>query len=184
MKVPNRFIVWTAVLVVVCVAAAAASWWQQHRALAEGDYRDGQVATLVRVIDGDTIVVDVDGVEERVRLLNIDTPESVHPDQPVECLGPESSLRLEQLIQPGDQVSLEFDLDQRDHYGRLLAAVHREDLFINEQMARDGYGAPIYFPPNERFLPEIIQAWEEAQTAGAGVFAEDLPCDPEIPALP
>ncbi|WP_258933616.1 thermonuclease family protein [Nesterenkonia pannonica] len=135
---------------------------------------------LERVIDGDTVVVLLDGVEESVRLLSIDTPESVHPDRPVECLGPEASARIAQLISPGDELILEFDHDVRDHYGRLLAGVYAEGLFINEQMALDGYGAPAYYEPNDRFLATIERAWDEAKAAKQQVFADGLPCVPRF----
>ncbi|WP_147108385.1 thermonuclease family protein [Nesterenkonia populi] len=179
--------VWLGVLLLVIAAAASLSWLQHSERKQLGsseDYPNGQTAVLERVVDGDTVVVDLDGTEERVRLLNIDTPESVHPDQPVECLGPEASERISQLISPGDELILEFDLDVRDHYDRLLAGLYAGDLFVNEQMAKDGYGAPAYYEPNDRFLAVIEDAWEEAKAAGNGMFADGLPCEPEVPDYP
>ncbi|GAA1821283.1 thermonuclease family protein [Nesterenkonia flava] len=171
---------WLGLVILGIVAAAIISWWQQADPDPQ-DYADGQTAELVRVVDGDTLVVDVEGTEERVRLLNIDTPESVHPQQPVECLGPESTERMEELISPGDELRLEFDEERRDRYDRLLAAVYLDDVFLNEQMAREGYGEPAYFAPNDRFLPQIEEAWAQAEAAGVGLFADGLHCEPGQP---
>ena len=160
------------------LVGAVISWFQQDDADLGGE---GEVATLVRVVDGDTLLVELDGEEERVRLLNIDTPETVHPQQPVECMGPEAAERMEDLVSPGDQLSLEFDQERTDHYDRLLAGVFLDEVFINEQMARDGFGAPVYYAPNDRFLDQIEEAWNQAEAEGVGVFADDLDCEPELP---
>lgn len=148
---------------------------------AQGHSEEAEAATVVRVVDGDTLVIELDGEEERVRLLNIDAPESVHPSRPVECMGPEASEHMESLVQPGDDVVLEFDQERTDQYDRLLAGVYADDVLLNEQMARDGFGHPTYYAPNERFLDLVEQAWAEAEAEGSGVFADDLPCEPELP---
>lgn len=83
----------------------------------------GDPATVVRVVDGDTVVVRKDGQEETVRLLNIDTPETKHPNKAVQCLGPEATQALETLLRPGDDVVLRYDLERTDKYGRTLAGV-------------------------------------------------------------
>ena len=78
-------------------------------------------ARVARVVDGDTVVVDLDGHERTVRLLGIDTPETHHPDRPVECHGPEAAARLGELLPPGTEVRLERDVEPLDRYGRLYA---------------------------------------------------------------
>src|SRR3954451_3807409 len=83
----------------------------------------GTMATVVKVVDGDTIDVSYDGATHRVRLLNVDTPETVDPQKPVECLGPEASDYLKRRIPAGTEVRLERDVEERDGYGRELAAV-------------------------------------------------------------
>lgn len=170
---------WLAIVLAVVAVGAVISYFQGDPT--EGHSEDAEAATVVRVVDGDTLVVELDGEEERVRLLNIDTPETVHPSEPVECLGPESSAYMEELVSPGDQVVLEFDQERTDHYDRLLAGVYADDVFINAEMAREGYGEPAYYAPNDRFLTEIEEAWAEAEAAGAGIFAEDLHCQPGEP---
>ncbi|OSM42235.1 thermonuclease family protein [Nesterenkonia sp. PF2B19] len=173
---------WLLGLVLVVLLGALISWIQSPgEGAAPSPSEDGEDATLVRVVDGDTLVVELDGEEERVRLLNIDTPESVHPHQPVECLGPESSAHMESLVAPGDPVILEFDQERTDRYDRLLAGVWADDVLLNVQMARDGFGVPVHYPPNDRFLGPVEEAWAQAEEDGVGLFAEDLDCEPALP---
>jgi micrococcal nuclease len=77
-------------------------------------------ATVVRVIDGDTVVVHIDGKDEHVRLIGIDTPETVDPDKPVMCYGAEASGETKSLLPAGTVVRLVRDIEARDAYGRLL----------------------------------------------------------------
>ena len=88
--------------------------------------RPAGTAIVVHPVDGDTIVVDIDGVEEPVRFIGIDTPESVAPDRPVECFGPEAKARTAELLPEGTVVRLERDVEARDRYDRLLAYVIRD----------------------------------------------------------
>lgn len=100
-------------------------------------------ATVVRLVDGDTIVASVGGREESTRLIGIDTPETVHPTEPIECYGPEASAFAERTLQ-GEPVTLEFDRTQgrRDYYGRTLAYVWRtrpSPQLFNLAAVRRGY---------------------------------------------
>ncbi|GAA4922333.1 hypothetical protein GCM10025790_18930 [Nesterenkonia rhizosphaerae] len=172
---------WFGVVVLAILAAAVISWIQQREpAVPDGFSEDAQAAVLERVVDGDTIVVRIGGTEERVRLLNIDTPETVHPNRPVECGGPEASEHLKDLLSPGDTVILEFDEDLRDRYDRLLAGVYAEGVLVNAEMAEAGWGEPVYFAPNARFLPEVEEAWAQAEAAGVGLFSDGLDCEPAL----
>ncbi|MCV7584177.1 thermonuclease family protein [Micrococcus luteus] len=136
----------------------------------------GDPATVVRVIDGDTIVVRRDGQEETVRLLNIDTPETKHPNKAVQCLGPEATQALETLLRPGDDVVLRYDLERTDKYGRTLAGVFEDEMLVNAEIARLGLGVPVVFDPNRRFYPEVLAAWNEAEGEQAGLHQPDLAC--------
>ena len=133
-------------------------------------------ATVVRVIDGDTIDVRYDDAEHRVRLLNIDTPETKHPGKAVECLGPEATEYLERLLKPGDVVRLEYDVERYDRHDRELAGVFEDDVLINAEIARRGLGIPVLFEPNRKFLDEVTAAYEEGKKVGAGMFSADLTC--------
>ena len=132
---------------------------------------DGR-ATLVRVVDGDTIVVGLAGREERVRLIGIDTPESVRPRTAVECFGKEASGHLASLLPPGTPVRLVGDVEPRDRYGRLLAYVYREPdgLFVNAVMARDGFAEPLTIPPNLARTAEVVAAARSARQSRKGLW--------------
>src|SRR6478752_8590167 len=107
-----------------------------------GDSGGGQLhGRVVRVVDGDTIQVQLDGGRtERVRYIGMDTPESVKPDTPVQCYAKAASAENKKLVQ-GERVKLVPDAEARDRYGRLLAYVYRErdGLFVNAELVRRGY---------------------------------------------
>jgi micrococcal nuclease len=129
-------------------------------------------ATVVDVVDGDTLVVRIGGSEEPVRLIGIDTPETVAPGRPVECYGSEASQQLESLVPPGTTVRLERDLEPRDQYGRLLVYVYRADdnLFVNQAMIADGFAATLVFPPNTALRAELAQSERAARAQRAGMW--------------
>ena len=125
---------------------------------------------VVDVVDGDTIEVRLDGEVEDVRYIGIDTPESVAPDQPVECFGPEASDANERLV--GDRrVRLEFDAERRDRYGRLLAYVYLGERFVNAELLRDGFATTLTIPPNDSFAGLFDRLEQEAGNAGRGLWA-------------
>ncbi|OWY59620.1 hypothetical protein B7486_73585 [cyanobacterium TDX16] len=108
-----------------------------------------------------------------MRLLGIDTPETVDPDEPVGCFGPEASARTKQLVPPGTAVRLERDEEARDRYGRLLAYVHRSDdgTFVNEALLREGYAETLIIEPNHAYAGRLLSAQDEAQASGAGLWS-------------
>jgi micrococcal nuclease len=134
------------------------------------------IATVTKVVDGDTIDVRYGGEEHRVRLLNIDTPESVDPNSPVECLGPEASDWLKQRLPVGTEVRLERDQELRDRYDRELAAVFLGDEFVNAEIARAGMGVAMSVAPNVKFLPPVEAAQAEAVSGGRGLYATSIKC--------
>ncbi len=139
-------------------------------------------ATVERVVDGDTLVVDIDGSRERVRLIGIDTPESVKPNSPVECFGKEASAHAAELLPDGTPVRLVLDVEERDRYDRVLAYVYRADdgLFVNLAMATDGYAGVLTYPPNVAHTDQFRAAVADARSAGRGLWAacaSDLPVE-------
>jgi micrococcal nuclease len=128
---------------------------------------------IERVVDGDTIVVELSSGSEKVRLIGIDTPESVDPRQPVECFGKEASAHTAELLPVGAQVRLVRDAEPRDRYGRLLAYVYRlpDELFVNLSLVIDGYAVPLTYPPNVAHTDEIVAAAGEAREAGRGLWS-------------
>jgi micrococcal nuclease len=129
-------------------------------------------AVVVRPVDGDTVVVDVEGQEESVRLIGVDTPESVAPDRPVECFGPEAKARTAELLPKGTVVRLERDVEARDRYDRLLAYVIRDadDVLVNLLLVEEGYAESIAYPPNVARQGDLDRAESEARAAGRGLW--------------
>lgn len=132
--------------------------------------------TVVRVVDGDTLVAVVAGEETTIRLLNIDTPETKHPDLPVQCLGPEATDFLAERLPAGTEIELEYDEERLDRYDRTLAGVYESGSLVNAEIAAEGLGVPVYFEPNDRFLPEVEEAAATAQSEGLGLFSVATEC--------
>lgn len=132
-------------------------------------------ALVVHAIDGDTLLVRIDGelTERRVRLLGINTPETVDPRRPVECFGREASAHMHTLVD-GARVRLEADplADERDKYDRLLRNAFLPDgTDINAAMVRDGYAyAYLSFPLNPYRKRELKKMQEDAKLAQRGLW--------------
>lgn len=131
----------------------------------------GIAATLLQVIDGDTIRVRMsDGSEERVRYIGIDAPEVAHPGSPGEYLGSEATAHNAALLASGP-LRLQTDIDERDDFGRLLAYVWAGEVFVNERMVRDGYARARNYPPNLAMQDRLWAAHDKARAAGIGIWA-------------
>ena len=130
-------------------------------------------ATLVRVTDGDTITVRLDGRNEKVRLIGIDTPETKKPDTPVQCFGPEASAFTESLLPEGTALYLERDVEPRDRFGRLLAYVYlaADGTFVNLEIVRQGYARLLTIPPNVAHVDEFVEAARAAERDDIGLWA-------------
>lgn len=126
-------------------------------------------ARVVRVVDGDTIVASVDGEDEYVRYIGVDTPETVKPDTPVQCFGPNASDENHRLVD-GRTVRLVFDQEARDVYGRLLAYVYAGRRFVNAELVRGGYARTLEIAPNTSHAPELRRLASRAGRAGRGLW--------------
>ena len=128
--------------------------------------------TILKVIDGDTVDIDVDGRTERVRLIGVNTPETKHPTKPIECFGPEASAYLKQLLPRGTAVRIERDVEARDRYGRLLLYLYlgSNDLFINLDLVSRGYGTPMSIEPNTFHRNNFVRAAAQAEAANVGLW--------------
>jgi micrococcal nuclease len=140
---------WRAILWVAAFAAIAAFAIDRFGAggsTARGGRASG---TVTRVVDGDTVHVRIDGSDERVRYIGVDTPETVKPNTPVQCFGEAASHYNRRLI-AGQAVRLRFDAERHDRYGRLLAYVYRarDGLFVNAALVRGGYATTLTIAPN------------------------------------
>ena len=131
-------------------------------------------ARLERVVDGDTIVAQVGGREERVRYIGIDTPETVKPNTPVQCFGPQAhDLNARLLGRAGAPLTLRFDRELRDRYGRLLAYVFRagDGLFVNARLIAAGAARTLPIAPNTAHAAQLGDLQHDARAAGRGLWA-------------
>ena len=130
-------------------------------------------ATVERVVDGDTISVMIGDRLETVRLIGIDTPESVAPTRPVQCFGKEASLHLEAMLPAGTEITLVRDVEARDAYDRLLGYVVRsgDGLFVNLELVAAGYAAVLNYPPNDHYADVLARAEADAVAAGRGLWS-------------
>ncbi|MDP7619698.1 MAG: thermonuclease family protein [Dehalococcoidia bacterium] len=122
-------------------------------------------ATVVRVIDGDTIEVRIGLGQELVRLVSVDTPEV---RDPVECFGEEASRRTRELLRPGTKVRLQRDVTDRDPFGRLLRYVFLPDgRLLSAVLVAEGYAEVVFYPPDRQHLDALMEservAWEEGR---------------------
>jgi micrococcal nuclease len=128
-------------------------------------------AKVLRVVDGDTIRVRLDGRNERVRYIGVDTPESVKPGTPVECFAKRAAAANAALV-AGREVRLVGDVEHRDRYGRLLAYVYREPdgAFVNAELVRDGYARTLTIAPNVAHARQLSQLARAARESGRGLW--------------
>ncbi|MEZ2459355.1 thermonuclease family protein [Salinicoccus roseus] len=129
--------------------------------------------SLYRVVDGDTVnVIDDSGQELKLRLLLIDTPETVHPNKPVEPYGKEASERLTELLNAADQLYIEYDSgDKTDHYDRHLVYLYADDVSVHEVLLKEGLARVGYIYEQQRYLSEFRAAEQYAKDRGLGIWS-------------
>lgn len=134
-----------------------------------------QFYDVVKVVDGDTIDVKINGKVQRIRLIGINTPESVDPRKPVECFGKEASNKAKEILQ-SKRVKLEADMsqDDQDKYHRLLRYVFLEDgTNFNRLMISEGYAFEYTYYLPYKYQTEFKQAEKEAREAKKGLWANN-----------
>lgn len=134
-----------------------------------------EVGEVVRVVDGDTAMIEVDGQEERVRYIGINAPESAIPDEEPQCYGPEAAEANERLV-GGETVYLERDVSDRDQYGRLLRYVwlpgdDGDLIFVNQELVRQGFADARRYRPDTSHDDQLQAAEREAKDAGRGMWS-------------
>lgn len=165
-RVTRALLVLLGVLTLVSTALAAPGTlksenWQTPEGLRE--------YAVMRVIDGDTIEVEKLGT---ARYIGVDTPETKHPQKPVERMGQEAFEANRKLVE-GKRVKLEFDAEQRDRYGRVLAYVYVGTTFVNAWLIEAGYAQVMTIPPNVKYAELFLALQREAREAGRGLWARD-----------
>ena len=130
----------------------------------------GRLATVTRVVDGDTAHVSYHGRDVTIRFIGVDTPETVAPGQPIECYGPESSSFTTRGL-TGVRIRLEFDVDRIDPYGRTLAYLWMPDgSMFNETLVHDGYAKVATYPPDTKYVQRFQAAQRDARDADRGLW--------------
>ena len=138
--------------------------------------QDNELYKIVRVIDGDTIVIKINDKAETVRLIGINTPETVDPRRPVECFGIEASNRAKEILS-GKSVRLEEDdlVGKRDKYGRLLKYIFLENgTNFNKTMISEGYAYEYTYDLPYKYQSEFKQAEKEAKEMKKGLWAQGV----------
>jgi len=145
-----------------------------------------QTTTVTRIIDGDTLKVFYLGSEESIRLIGIDTPESrvnkktkkdaKRSGQDIETIitmGKRATEYVKSLVTPGDIVTIEFDVQERDRYKRLLGYVYLSNgKMLNEEIVKAGYAMIMTIPPNVKYKDRFLKAYQEAREKKRGLWEE------------
>jgi len=135
--------------------------------------KDALTAKVQRVVDGDTFIATVRSQRERVRVIGVDTPESVDPNRPDEPFGEEASTFAKHYLD-GETVQLAGDAEPRDRYGRMLAYVWlRDGTFWNALLAAEGYAQQLTIPPNVTYASLFRRLVGEARRNDRGLWAGD-----------
>ena len=152
----------------IALPGAGAEAWV-HSALLEVA-AEGEAARVLRVVDGDTIDVEIEGQRARVRYIGVNTPER---DEPCAAAATEANARLV----AGGEVRLLRDVSEEDRYGRLLRYVHAEGVFVNEALVREGYAENSVWEPDTQYAARFRALEAEARAAGRGCHASGVFAD-------
>jgi micrococcal nuclease len=157
-------------LLLIVVAVILLRPWELEKPHSGAEPSRVLTGVAVRAVDGDTLEVRLDdGDVETVRLIGVDTPETVKPDTPVQCFGPQASA-FEHRHTEGRRVRLLVGVEPRDFYGRLLAYVFVDNRFLEVELLRRGLARTLTFHPNDRFAPRFEKLERIAAKRGKGLW--------------
>lgn len=142
---------------------------EKNTSAIDGEYE------VISVTDGDTFEINYNGTKEKVRLIGVDTPESVHPNSKKNNeYGKQASNYTKNLLER-KVVKLEFDVSSRDKYGRLLAYVYLENgEMLNKKLLKEGYAQVATYPPNVKYVEDFKTIQKEARENKVGFWAKDI----------
>lgn len=146
--------------------------------------RDRGADTVVQIVDGDTLTIQHNGRNEKIRLIGIDAPESrinnkTKKDaargngdiETITKMGKEATHFVKKIVKPGDPVTIEFDKQTRDKYGRLLGYVYMANgKMLNEEIVKAGYASLMTYPPNVKYQDRFLKAYREARENSRGLW--------------
>lgn len=166
-------------LVVGCSAqkSISNSLEQIEQSVQHSDLKDNSseriAVDFVRHVDGDTSVFLVNGKEQKVRFLLIDTSETVKPNTKVQPFGLEASKRTKELLSTASEITFEYDKgDRTDRYGRTLGYIFVDGMLLQETLVREGLARVAYVKePNTKYLEELEKAQEEAKNESLGIWS-------------
>lgn len=158
--------------ILLCIAVLTAACGRGSHLAPDAPVVLSRNATMIEVVDGDTIDVSIGGHRERVRLIGIDTPETKKPNTPVQCYGPEASTFTKSLLPSDVPLHLERDVVARDDFGRMLAYVYLagDGEFVNLSIIRNGFARPLTIAPNSAHADEFITAARVAEAGNVGLW--------------
>ena len=125
---------------------------------------------VLRVVDGDTVVLN-DESKSYLRYIGINTPEILTYDSPGDPFSSQAKKLNENLLS-GKKITLEFDKERYDQYGRMLAYVFADGIFVNEQIVRNGLATSLHIKPNVKYLEKILKAEQEAKNHRRGIWSD------------
>ncbi|EMW5429461.1 thermonuclease family protein [Enterococcus faecalis] len=130
-------------------------------------------ADFVRHVDGDTTVLKIEGKEQKVRFLLIDTPETVKPNTKVQPFGLEASKRTKELLSTAAEITFEYDQgDKKDRYGRALGYIFVDGTLLQKTLVREGLARVAYVKePNTKYLLELEEAQENVKNESLGIWS-------------
>ncbi len=132
---------------------------------------DSSLYEVVRVVDGDTFVINYNGKNEKVRLIGVDTPESVHPNAEKNTEFGNQVSNFSKKMLTGKQVQIELDVEQRDKYGRLLVYAYIDGQMYNKILLEKGYAKIATYPPNVKHVEEFTALQKQARENKVGLWA-------------
>lgn len=180
-------------LAVLAVAAIGTFRWFNSKCATPP--QNQPIATVIKIVDGDTIDVTIGEDEHCIRLLNIDAPEIGRNGLPTDCLAEDAKNYLAQQLPIGTKVTLAYDRETTDRYGRDLAAVFLGDRLINADITAAGFAKAVKVGENDSYLAPIKDAEQHAAAHNLGIFnvpkecftipnVHELPDDPFNPGRP
>lgn len=134
-------------------------------------HKNKQKVTLLKCVDGDTAHLEVNGVDESVRFLAIDTPEISSNPNKSEPFGESAASYTCNALKKADEITLEFEESaERDRYGRLLAWVFVDGSLLQKELISEGYGEVKYVYGDYRYVDELLEAQKQAKSKGLGMW--------------
>lgn len=137
----------------------------------DGSYVDGIV---IRVVDGDTAHIEMNGKDYSVRFLGIDTPETHYLGHSQGYWGDKAAERLSEILTAGEEVRVEFDKEKCDQYGRILAHIWKDNQNVNKQMLIEGFAVSYCIAPNEAHGVEYAKIVRKSVKDKIGIFGEPI----------